>query len=446
MRKISIFTSSVVLSALALSACSTNKLATSGEQDNLYFMASDAKIATEFAVQNNNPESFESLSSLNTDSYKGENFSSRNVNPEYIARYTAAEDTISDEMVYFDEGVESSGEGDINAYDNYRVNNSNSSYGSNFFPTMSLSLGYMGGFSPWGMGYYSPFYDPFYMPGYMYPSFGFRPGFSLGFGFGFGFGLGFGSMWGPSYAWGGYPMYGGFYPSYGYPGYYPGYGFNRPIYVLPGGEYGDRRVVRGARATRGSSLATSSLGTRSSAVLPSTSRAQARREAVNSPSNRSLVSNSSARTASREFGSSKNDYYTNSRSRVGTTRNVSSPAVTRSATRSRSAMPSARPSYSGTNSRSSNSVYRPSRNTGTYNRSASPSYNRSASPSYNRSNIPARTSPSYGSPSRSSMPSRSNTPSYSAPSRSSGSGMSSGGSRSGGGSVSSGSSRGGRGN
>lgn len=431
----------MILGALAMSACSTNKLATSGSQDNLYFMASDARVATEFAVQNNTPESFESLGSLNTESYQGENFSSRNVNPEYIARYSAVEDTSSNDMVYFDEGIEASGEGDINAYDNYRVGNSNSSFGSGFNPSMSFNIGYMGGFSPWGMGFYNPFYDPFYMPGMMYPSFGFRPGFSMSIGFGFGFG----SMWGPSYGWGGYPGFG--YPGYGF---YPGYGYNRPIYVLPGGEYGDRRVVRGARASRGGGLATASSNSRTSAILPSTSRAQARRDAVNSPSNRSLVSGTNTRSASRQFGNSQNDYYTNSRSRVGTTRNVSSPAATRSVTRSRSAMPSARPSYSGTNSRSSNSYNSPSRNSGTYNRSSSPSYNnRSSSPSYNRSNIPSRTTPSYGTPSRTNSPNSgtTNTRTYSTPSRSSGSsGISTGGSRSSGGSVSSGSSRGGRGN
>jgi hypothetical protein len=402
MRKISLFTSSIILVALSISACSTNKLATTGDQDNLYFMASDARVATEFAVQNNNPESFESLGSLNTETYQGENFSSRNVNPEYIARYNAVEDTSANDMVYFDEGIETSGEGDINAYNNYRVNNSNSSFGS---------------------------------------------GFNIGIGIGLGFG--YGSMWGPSFGWGGYPGFG--YPGFGYPGYgfYPGYGYNRPIYVLPGGEYGDRRVVRGARSTRGGGLATTtSSGSRSSAILPNTSRAQARIDAVNSPTNRSLVSGTTnARSASRQFGNSQNDYYTNSRSRVGTTRNVSSPAATRSATRTRSAMPSARPSYSGTNSRSSNSYYSPSRNSGTYNRNSSPSYNRSSSPSYNRSNIPSRTTPSYGTPSRSNSPSRGSTNTFSTPSRSSGSsGISTGGSRSSGGSVSSGSSRGGRGN
>ena len=446
MKKLTILTSSVILGALAISACSTNKLAmTGGEQDNMYFMASDAKLATEFAVQNNNPDSFERLSSVDSETYPNENFSSRNVNPEYIARYTTAEDTLSNDMVYFDEGMEEN-TADINAYDNYRVGNTSSNYNTGFFPPMSFSLGYMAGFSPWGMGGfgYNPFYDPFYMPGLMFPSYGFRPGFNIGLSLGFGMG----SFWGPSYAWGG-----GFYPGFGYPGYgfYPGYGYNRPIYVLPGGEYGDRRVVRGARGTRGATLANAGVGSRSSAILPNTSRAQARREALNSPTNRRLLSGSnSSRATSRDFGNSQNDFYSsNSRSRVGTSRNVSSPAINRSSTirSTRSAMPTARPSYSGTNSRSSNSMYSPGRNSGSYTRSSSPSYNRSSSPSYNRSTIPSRTSPTYSSPSRTVSPSRSSSPVFSTPSRSSGgSGMSTGGSRSSGGSVSSGSSRGGRGN
>ncbi|EAZ80153.2 hypothetical protein [Algoriphagus machipongonensis] len=442
MKKISILSTSLFLGALAMSACSTSQYANSGGQDNMYFMASDAKLATEYAVQNNNPESFESLGSVNLDTYPNENFSSKNVNPEYIAKYSNTEEVSSDDMVYFDEGGDVSSEGDINAYNDYRVNQGNSNngnFGNSFFPTMSFSMGYMGGFSPWGYGY-MPFYEPFMMPGYMYPSygFGFRPGFSMGINIGFG--IGFGSFWGPSYAWGGYPGYGwGGYPSYGWGGY-PGY-INRPIYVLPGGEYGDRRIVRGARSTRGAGLANAS-NARSSAILPNTSRAQARNAAVNSPRNRSLVSgsNNSSRVTSRDFGNSQNDYYT-SRSRVGTTRNVSSPAVNRTPTRTtRSAMPSSRPSYTRNNVRTSNAYNNSTRNNRGYTNSR-PSYNRSSSPSYNRSNIPARRTPTY-SPSRTTSPTRST---MSTPSRSSGSSVSTG-SRSSGSSVSRGSSRGGRGN
>lgn len=388
-------------------------------------MASDAKVATEYAVQNNNPEHFQSLSSTSTEPIPQESFSSRNVNPDYIARYQAEEDTVQDDIVYFDEGAEvAENNPDINAYDNYRVSGSgnNSNFNSSLAFNMGMmygmgSMGMMYGMNPWGMG---GFYDPFWGP-----SFGYRPGFSMSIGFGFGSpyyrpGFGYGGFydpWGmPMYGWAGYPRY----------GYAPIYVTN-PIYVLPGGEYGDRRVVRGARPTRGSSLAVSRGGNRSNAALqPSTARAQARRDVLtNSSSSRRIVSNSdNSRVSARDFSSSQNDYY-NSRARQGSSRNVSSAALDRPVSRTRSAMPSARPSVGNTNSRSINS------GRGGTVRSSYPATNsRSSSPSYNRSNVPSRTSsPSYNrsntntrtvSPTRSTTPTRS-TPTYSAPTRSSGS-------------------------
>jgi hypothetical protein len=280
--------------------------------------------------------------------------------------------------------------------------------------------------SPFGMG---GFYDPFWGGAY-----GFRPGFSLNIGFGFGnpffrpmFGMpmygmgGFYNPWGPVYGMGGFG-----YPMYGYSPMFP----SNPIYVLPGGEYGDRRVVRGARPTRGSSLAASSrVGSVSNAAMqPSTARAQARRDVLNSSNNatsRRLVSNSdNSRVSARDFSSSQNDYY-NSRSRTGSTRNVSSAAMDRPVSRTRSAMPSARPSIGNTNSRTINS------GRGGTVRSSYPTNSRSSSPSYNRSNVPSRTtSPSYNrgntntrtvTPTRTSNPTRSTMPTMSTPTRSSGS-------------------------
>lgn len=451
MKKSSIKISAFLLGALVLASCSTSKVAMNNSEDNLYFMASDARVATEFAVQNNNPEQFESLSSLQTETFSQENFSSRNVNPDYIARYQT--ETVEDEdgVVYFDEsGVDENmtSQGDINAYNNFRVSGSGANSGFN--PAMSFNMGMMYGMgmmnpwmNPWGM---RGFYDPFWGP-----SWGYRPGFNLSLGLGIGFG-GFNPFWGPNIGMGwGMPIYGG-YPGWGHPSY------GRPIYILPGGEYGDRRVVSGARPTRGSSLANASgFPSSNAAIQPSTARAQARKDVLNSGSNsrKSLTNSNNARTTSRDFGTSQNDYYSNSRSRVatnGNTRNVASPAMDRTMNRTRSAMPSARPSAIPTNSR----LYTgPSRSGAT--RSNSPSYNnRSSSPSYNRSNSPSRSGyPNYNSsPSNSrtySTPTRSSSPSnYSTPSRSSsGGGMSSGGGASrssGGGGASSGGSRGGRGN
>jgi len=238
---------------------------------------------------------------------------------------------------------------------------------------------------------------------------------------------------------------GGFYDPfgsiYGMGGYgYSGYGYSplfssNPVYVLPGGEYGDRRVVRGARPTRGSSLAASSRGgnVSNAALQPSTARVQARRGVLNngnSTSRRVLSNSNNSRVSARDFSSSQNDYYSSS-ARTGSTRNVSSAAIDRPVSRTRSAMPSARPSVGTSNSRTFNS------GRGGTVRTSSPTNSRSASPSYNRSNVPTRTtSPSYNrggtntrtvTPTRTTAPTRSNIPSYSTPSRSSGNSGSTGG-------------------
>jgi hypothetical protein len=448
MKNINAITTSFILGSLALASCSTNKIATNADQDNLYFMASDTQVATEYAVQNNKPESFESLSTVGADTYSQENFSSRNVNPDYIAKYQAETEVQDEGTVYFDETGEPNAVQDINVYNNYTT--AGSGFNSGFNPAFSLGMGL--GFGGYGMG---GFYNPF---------FGYGPGFRMSMGFGWGspyMGMGMGMGFGyPMFGYPMYPMYGFGSPMFGYPMYgygYPGYG--NPIYVLPGGEYGDRNVVVGARPSRGASLAGAGYrGSTNSAAIPNTARAQARNEALSSgATNRRIVSSGeNSRVSSRDFGTSQNDYYSNSRSRVatGTTRNVNSPAVDRGATtRSRSAMPTSRPSTSvgSTNSRSAvGNINTPSRSTSSpsYNRSTSPSYNRSTTPSYNQRS----TSPSYD---RSTTPSRSNNnaPGYSAPSRSSSSPSFSAPSRSSGGSTSgssgggaSGGSRTGRGN
>ena len=436
MKNFPIQTSSLILGALVLASCSTNKLATTGADDNLYFMASDAKVATEYAVQNNNREQFQTLATTNEEALPQESFSSRNVNPDYIARYQAEQDTVQDDIVYFDEEGSEEFSPDINAYNNFRVAGSGNN--SSFNTSMAFGMGMMYGMSPWGMG---GFYDPFWGPG-----FGYRPGLNLNIGFGFGRpfyrpGFGYGGFydpWGmPMYGWGGYPGYG-----YGYPGYFA----RNPIYVLPGGEYGDRRIVTGARPTRGSSLAASNGRSNVSraSLQPSTARAQARRDVLNNGSStRRVISNSeNSRVSARDFSSSQNDYY-NSRSRTGSTKNVGSAAIDRPVSRTRSAMPSARPSVNPSNSRAIDA------GRGGMVRSSYPSNSRTSSPSYNRSNVPSRTSsPSYNRGSsnmntRTVAPSRSSSPTFSSPSRSSGS---SSGSTGGASRGSSGVSRGGRGN
>ncbi|WP_232825698.1 hypothetical protein [Algoriphagus litoralis] len=450
MKKLPLITASLLIGSVALSSCSSNKMIASATNDNLYFMASDVKLATKYAVDNNNPESFENISQ--EPELIEQNFSARNVNPEYISRYQTTENsnTAGDEVVYFDEGASQQTSGNINAYDNYSVaQNGNGSSGSNINFNFGLGFGYGGMMmSPWG------FYDPFWGPAWGYRPWGFRPGLSIGLGFGWG------NPWVD-------PFWGNPYMAWGNPYWGSGFGWGRPIYagrpiyVLPGGEYGDRRVVAGARPTRGSSMTSGGIGSSQAGLMPSTSRAQARANATtaSSPSARRLVSSGNSRVASRDFGNSQNDYYNSSRSRVATTRNMNSPVTDRgtATTRSsRSAVPSAR----STNAYSSNSSLRsPSRSTSpayngrtsspsynmrgtspSYNRNSAPSYNRSSTPSYNRSASPTN---------RTVTPSRSNnSPSFSAPSRSSGGSSFSAPSRSSGGSSggSVGGSRGGRGN
>ena len=76
MKKLPLIPASLLIGSLVISSCSTNKLATNSTDDNLYFMASDVKLATQYAVDNNNPQSFKNISQ--EPALVEENFSSRN--------------------------------------------------------------------------------------------------------------------------------------------------------------------------------------------------------------------------------------------------------------------------------------------------------------------------------------------------------------------------------
>ena len=455
MKKITIIPASLLLCAVVMSSCNSNKLAVATTDDNMYFMSADVKKASQNAVANNQPATFQQLAGA--DAVPQDNFSSKNVNPEYLSRYGQVNSGVDQEVVYFDDNqqVASGTTPNIDIYNNYSVYNGNaawrnpafnmgfSPFGMGFSP-FGMGMGFspfgMGmGFSPFGMGMmgYSPFgmgmYDPFFNPGW-----GFRPGFNLGFNYGFG-----------------NPMFnnfgGGFYdPFWGGNQFGSPWGWGRPILatgpiiILPGSEYGDRRVVYGARPSRGSSLTNGAGGLMQNAV-PSTARAQARENVANAngASPRRMGANESSRAASRDFSTSQNDYYSTGRSRVeSTTRNVNSAAsergtVSNTRNSSSSARPSAAPAnagrsygaapsrsaYSTTPSRSTNSSPSYNRSTGTTRENSSSSYNPGSSPSRSSSNTS-----NYNAPSR-----VSSGGSYSAPSRSSSS--SSGASSSGGSST-----------
>ncbi|MCH6201453.1 hypothetical protein MMU07_17865 [Aquiflexum sp. LQ15W] len=456
---------------LVLSSCSTSQTATRGrETDDLYFMASDVKVATQFAVSNNNPESFKQLNTVNPGEFEQENFSARNVNPEYIAKYQSQTATPNSGEVYFDDNEMQESNPNVNVYNNFYGSGAGVN-GAGFNSGLNVNVGFGMGFGApmWGMGM------GWGMPmwgmgmGWGMPMWGMGMGWNSmwgwNMGMGMGMGWGMGGMWGNPWMnpwmgggmWGNpwmNPWMGGGMWGWGRPGW------GMPVWGAPGwgGENG-RQVVRGGRPGRDSGMA--SVGNRPGTNYPSTARS-ARRDAV-SP-DRSVGANN--RTAGRDFSRSQNDYYNSSRSRVANSaatgsRNVGSAAATRPS--NRTGIDNARPTY---NSRSNSGVSNGTINRGT----ASPSFNnrgttntnRGANPSYNRGNTinnsrtstPSRggsmAAPSRGgsmsTPSRGgsmSAPSRSSSPSFSSPSRSSG-GSSMGGASRGGG-MSSGGSRGGRG-
>lgn len=409
--------------------------------DNLYFMSADVKKATENAVANNQAATFQNLASSTV--VPQENFSSKNVNPDYLARYGQVNTSSNQDVVYFEENQSSTAGGtpNIDIYNHFSVSNYNSGWGNTAFNYGFRPFGMgMMGISPIGIGIYDPFWGP-----------GWISGFNMGLNFGWGR-----PLYNPFTT---YLGYGGFFdPFWGSNAWGSPWSWNRPIYttgpiiILPGNENFDRRVVYGARPSRGASMSNGGGGVIQTSGTPNTARAQARENVAkaNGASPRRLVLTESPRSATRDFSTSQNDYYSSGRSRVESTpRNANSAISAKSMTSpSRSAIQSARTAVSpsntgrGYNSYSSRSSFNTDRTSGSpsYNRSSSgynnsgtrstSSFGRSESSGYNYRNTPSRSSSnssSFSTPSRSSSGA-----SYSAPSRSSSgssSSSSSGGSR-----------------
>lgn len=436
MKKLAFISASALLCTSVLVSCTSNKMAVNSFDDNLYFMSADMKKATENAVANNQPATFQNLA--NSSVVSQENFSSKNVNPEYLSRYGQLNTSSTDDVVYFEENQssESNSSPNIDIYNNFRISNFNSGWGNSGWSNSAFNFGYspfgmgMMGMNPYGMG----MYDPFWGPGW-----GWRPRFNVGLSLG----------WGrPNYnPFNPYMGYGGFFdPFWGSNAWGPSWGaWGRPVYaagpiiIVQGSENGGRKLVYGARPSRGASMSNGAGGVAQSTGIPNTARAQARENVANSTgaSPRRLNSVDSPRSATRDFSTSQNDYYSSGRSRVASdTRNVNSAASSRSeVTPSRNsgqyARPSSTPSSTGRgyNSSPSRSSYNTNQDRST---SSSPSYNRSSgansgtrstssyerneSSGYNSGNSPSRSSNS----SNFSSPSRSSTGgSISAPSRSS---------------------------
>lgn len=449
MKKLAFISASALVCTSVLVSCTSNKMAVNSFDDNLYFMSADMKKATENAVANNQPATFQNLA--NSTVVPQENFSSKNVNPEYLSRYGQLNTSSVDDVVYFEENqsAASTSTPNIDTYNSFRVSNFNSGWGNSSWGNSAFNFGYSPfgmGMNPFGIGMmgFSPFgmalYDPFWGPG-------------LNMGINLGWGRPMFSPFNPYMGWGGLydPFWGG--NAWGSPWGRPIY-TTGPIIIVQGSENGGRNVVYGARPSRGSSMSNGAGGEAQSTGTPNTARAQARENVANSSgaSPRRLGSTESNRSATRDFSTSQNDYYSSGRSRVESdTRNINSAASSRSeVTPSRNSVQSARPSMTPSNT---GRGYTSSPNTGSYDTGATRSS--SNSPSYNRSTGSSNgaTRSSYGRSESNgynigSTPSRSNYNSsdYSAPSRSSSSGATSAPSRSSSGSSggsSSGSSSGG---
>ncbi len=422
------------------------------EYDDMYFNKSDRKtVKVEKAT----------VAKTATNNYKEltestENFSAKNVNPEYIARYKKPESTEETPPMkatyneddyyveeYTDNIVADKGEIDYEALEK-RDQMSTSIYSSNYskgprlswVPSISFGLG-MGYGMPYGFGY-----DPFMMPGFG-AGYGFSPymSYSISMSWGTGF-----SPWGSPYGfydpWSPYGFYdpwrspygfydpyrrfspyasigfgygmGGFAPTFGFGGYY---GNPYGVYTAYPGYENIKNVNYGPRTV-----------SRSSSVRKSSPTPGSENVRMVSPNSRirvpdKTVSRSSNNRVSRDYSKIENEYYSKAR-RSSSSRRISASDNSRS---------SYRRSSFGNSSRSTSSINhnKPSR-TSTFSRSSS--YG-SSPRSYSKSSVsPSRSSSSFG-----------RTSSFSSGSSGSRSSFSSGGSRSSSsGSRSSSSSRGGR--
>jgi len=414
------------------------------EYDDMYFTKSDRKTVKVEAKK-------ASVAEVSAPTYKEavattENVSSKNINPEYIARYKETESANSSSYSNQDYFVEDYNKDSLitNQIDYAALNkrdqmsqsnqNRNYSYPSwGFSPYMSMGYG-MGYGMPYGYGY-----DPFMM--------GYGPSYSMGFGYGSGFypgmSMSISMAWGTGYnpwgGWGAYPyrsygMYGydPFAYGYGYPSHYGSryyspysgygmygmnsyYGNSRTVVIINNTEQNQMYKPRTNRSYADSKISRTN-STENSRISTTSSR-------VRVPESSTTENN---RIATRDYSRTQNEYYNDARRNASSTSRINtaeSSAYVRN--------PSTRQNSSTINQN------RPSRTSGFSNysgQSTSGSRTSSYTPPSNR------TSSSYSTPSRGTSSGNSNS-SYSSGSNSrSSSSYSSGSSSSGSRSYSSGSS------
>lgn len=412
----------ISLPALALFAwsCAPEQYASRTEFDDIYVSSKDIKeVGFEQLVSNNQAQNFNRLQQA-PEINELENFSAKNVNPDFLARYSndaSTADLTSDDYFVEDFNANQNQNGGLlgnTTYNNFMVNN-NQGFGGNPM-------------------FWDPFWDPMWGPGMstwgMMNTFG--PMGAWGFGprwtTGISFGVGFGNMgwnrwnrfnrfgWNrltPAWFFGNPGMGMGWDPFFWDPWYNPGIagfyspwnmgrfgmwggnmwgGWNSPfinngLVVINNGERPLRNVVRGPRDGRSSMYARNAGG--SNTLVPS---AAPTRSAVAAQSGRSSASRVASNTArsTRAFNSSQNELYSASR-RAAMSSRSSSYASSRSRSSLGTTTSQARRSYVVPNANTMNS--RRSVNTSTYGR---PMTNTQRSTStYNRTtSAPTRSSSS----------------------------------------------------
>jgi hypothetical protein len=418
------------LSLLILFAATALNAVKAQEYDDLYFNGSDRKtVKIDKALLKSQQNDVVSSSDYKEISGTTENFSAKNVNPEYIARYKSSDQNEANESSaysgedYFIEDYEAnkekvaSGENYLNSR-KYNREYTRQTAPSNTFDPMWQFNTFMGFGAPMGMGFGAPW--------------GMRPGFGFGYGpysgwnmsMSMGWGTGFYnpySMWNSPFAmydpwfdpWYGSGFYNGFNSPFAF-GYNPyrfggfglhnswyGGGWGRPIYVVNAGMHNSDMIYRTPSGSRMEyQPRTSTRSNTASYVRPQSSDRVRRAESTSNlrTVSRERASDASGRIAT-DYARTQNEYYNRSRSaRVQSARSdlqqsssqVNQRLMNRAGTSTR-------------DYRSSSMINNRPVRSDSYNRSSgSSTYQRSDRSYSNFDSNRSRSSSSYSSPSRSS--------------------------------------------
>ena len=246
------------------------------EYDDLYFTPDD-RVKVKYADE---PKATRSATEQERVEYNQNDYSSKTVNPEYIARYnrqSAGEEAAADSSEYYVENYDGTGENVVinNYYDNYYGGYSSFYRDPYHDPFWRHRARYT--------SYYDPFYDPFWDSPWHY-----RPGWNIGWTSAWGWprysgwyvSLGWGSHYHRPYynrwGWDYYRPYGGYgyYSHWGRPYYSYGYAVNsNRVYYDGDGNAKLRNVTRGSYTSRSSTTALNNTATSRREVSGSTGRA-----------------------------------------------------------------------------------------------------------------------------------------------------------------------------